>query len=165
MRSLSSWISKALANLTLSLQSFCPLWKAECFPFPVFFLDLVALDLTATFLLWASTFLPPRLCSPTWMGGGPGAGTTALPHNPNLIQTLFRNLEWDHHWCQMWEGHGQSWVGKNVFFKFILSNQCWHVEVIDAEVERYEIVSDCQEKWFQMRDPFVSLGISSFIPG
>jgi hypothetical protein len=65
----SSWICKALANLTLSLQSFCPLWKAECFAFPVFFLDLVALDLTVTFLLWASTLIPLRMWAPTWIGG------------------------------------------------------------------------------------------------
>jgi hypothetical protein len=73
IRFISSWRCKVFANFTLSLQSFCPLWKAVCFAFPVFVLDLVG---------GPQTLVSPQLWAPTWMKSFLGAGTTSLPHKP-----------------------------------------------------------------------------------
>jgi hypothetical protein len=42
-----------------------------------------------------------------------------------------------------WYGHGQVGIEKKLCLKFImLSNQCWHVEVLDVEVGIIEIVKE-----------------------
>jgi hypothetical protein len=41
---------------------------------------------------------------------------------------------------QKLDSHGQVGIEKKLCLKFILSNQCWHVEVLDVEVGIIEIV-------------------------
>ena len=63
---------------------------------------------------------------------GEGGATPFL--KVNCLNFFFWNLG------KSWDGHGQIGIEKKLWIKFILSNQCWHVEVLDVEVGIIEIV-------------------------
>ncbi len=145
--SLSSWMCKECANWTLSLQSSCTLGKAQCFGFPIFFLDLMVLDfflfplgLTLTMHMWNWTLVKPQKWSLTGTCIVLGEGGATLPNR--VLWVIFFLGNWGSFKVVK---DGMAIVGL-ALGRRLCSNSSWVITAMLVRILRYLI-----QKWGEMK--------------